>query len=95
MIGHTFVPYPSVNVADNDDDEGDEDDEEDEEDEEEDDDDEGEEAYDEDGSEPYTGPQMVLALSLSSALIPVTSVMSLQFSLVWSCTFSLIKVCQM
>ena len=72
--------------ADNDDDEGDEDDEEDEEDEEEDEDDEGEEAYDEDGSEPYTGPQMVLVLSLSpAALVPcrlcrVTLVLSLQSS---------------
>lgn len=56
-------------ATDNDDDEGDEDDEEDEE--EEDEDDEGEEAYDEDGSEAYTGPQMVLALSPASAdLIP-------------------------
>lgn len=53
-------------AADPDDDEVDEDDEEDEDEEEEDEDDEGEEAYDEDGSEPYTGPQMVLAMSPAS-----------------------------
>lgn len=52
-----------LSAADHDDDEVDEDDEEDEDEEEEDEDDEGEEAYDEDGSEPYTGPQMVLAVS--------------------------------
>ena len=81
-----------LSAADDDDDEVDEDDEEDEEDEEEDEDDEGEEAYDEDGSEPYTGPQMVLALSLSSAvLVPhqlcgVTSVLSLKPSAACLCT---------
>ena len=80
-------------AADNDDDEVDEDDEEDEEDEEEDEDDEGEEAYDEDGSEAYTGPQLVLALSLSLAVLllscqlcGVTFVLSLQCSLACLCT---------
>lgn len=100
LASYFATPVRSVGlpVADDDDDEGDEDDEEDEEDEEEDEDDEGEEAYDEDGSEPYTGPQMVLALSLSSAvlLIPcqfcsVTFVMSLQFLLACLCILSSTK----
>lgn len=58
---------PKFSAADHDDDEVDEDDEEDEDEEEEDEDDEGEEAYDEDGSEPYTGPQMVLVMTTQYA----------------------------